>query len=350
MMNLRKFVDSMNRQGQRSSPKYRARGVTYGFKAPVSMCLVPFFARFYGKGAAGGFKFILVVRDGRDIAFSGNQSPVTKFYRANYGEADYERWNSLPEVRGIKLWSDWNSDAAAWSQRHANGKTFDSLTVHTEDLVDPETKFETVRRIVGFVGAQHITNDELCCMVVAPEEFMGSHSKDVKGRGQHGDAAKSKLKSRYGHWQAKVEGKDALREALHREGKRGLEMFGYEPVRERDLSSMDGYQCTLTHAQCQHRGISPGQKTPSASVIETLQDSAQCHFEKHTDYKGGGSDIRSTNAPNPQACCVQCVQEPGCRFFTYDVEQTLCYFKSSQGQRAQGSPATFPSLVSGILK
>lgn len=38
-----------------------------------------------------------------------------------------------------------------------------------------------VRQIAGFVGAESLTNDDLCCMVVQPEEFMGSHSKDVQG-------------------------------------------------------------------------------------------------------------------------------------------------------------------------
>lgn len=43
-----------------------AKGVSYGFKAPVSMLMVPYFLHEFGK-----LKFILVVRDGRDIAFSG---------------------------------------------------------------------------------------------------------------------------------------------------------------------------------------------------------------------------------------------------------------------------------------
>ena len=39
-----------------------------------------------------------VVRDGRDIAFSGNQSPVTKFYRQTYSEAAFNKWSRMPEV------------------------------------------------------------------------------------------------------------------------------------------------------------------------------------------------------------------------------------------------------------
>ncbi len=35
------------------------------------------------------------------------------------------------------------------------------VQVHTEDLIDPETKFEAVRQIAGFVGSDGFTNDEL---------------------------------------------------------------------------------------------------------------------------------------------------------------------------------------------
>ena len=37
--------------------------------------------------------------------------------------------------------------------------------MHTEDLIDPDTKFETVRQVAGFVGAEGLSNDDLCCMV-----------------------------------------------------------------------------------------------------------------------------------------------------------------------------------------
>lgn len=72
-------------------------------------------------------------------------------------------------------------------------------------------------QVAGFVGADHFTNDELCCMVVQPEEFMGSHSKEVKGRGEQGSQASNKLKSRFGHWRAKVEGHPELEAELQRE-------------------------------------------------------------------------------------------------------------------------------------
>ena len=38
--------------------------------------------------------------------------------------------------------------------------------------------------------------------MVQPEEFMGSHAKEEKSRGQKGDAAADKLAKRFGHWSA----------------------------------------------------------------------------------------------------------------------------------------------------
>ncbi len=46
----------------------RATGVSLGIKAPVAMTLVP-----YWQSLLPNFKFLHVVRDGRDIAFSANQ-------------------------------------------------------------------------------------------------------------------------------------------------------------------------------------------------------------------------------------------------------------------------------------
>lgn len=67
------------------------------------------------------------------------------------------------KVRGIKLWSEWNSDVHEYGIRRneARDADFEHLTIHTEDLIDPDVKFETVREIAGFVGANDWTNDQL---------------------------------------------------------------------------------------------------------------------------------------------------------------------------------------------
>jgi hypothetical protein len=47
------------------------------------MLLLPIFSEAWN---GVGIKFLHVTRDGRDIAFSGNQSPVRKFYDTYYSQ------------------------------------------------------------------------------------------------------------------------------------------------------------------------------------------------------------------------------------------------------------------------
>ena len=152
---MTRFLESMRRQGNSGAAHLprdaKAVGAAYGFKAPVSMLLLPFFHQvlifklpenrhvliavymfagvqkgrpqifagatiFYSsnfnlqtsifklqssnvaRGMDRSYFWRQVVRDGRDIAFSGNQSPVKKFYKSSFSEQAYETWNHMPEV------------------------------------------------------------------------------------------------------------------------------------------------------------------------------------------------------------------------------------------------------------
>jgi len=52
-------------------------------------------------------------------------------------------------VRAMQLWSSWNADVAELGARHnaARNPSYEHLVVHTEDLIDAETKFEAVRGV-----------------------------------------------------------------------------------------------------------------------------------------------------------------------------------------------------------
>lgn len=258
----------------------------------------------------------------------------------------------------MQLWSSWNSDVNDWGQRRNKMRdaNFEHLTVHTEDLIDPSTKFETVRQVAGFVGALGWSNDELCCMVVQPEEFMGSHAKEIgnKGRGEVGEKAKDQLSKRFGHWHAKLERKPELSAALHKEGARGLRDFGYEPeVLTRHPPPLDGYVCTMTPDECLSKGLAPDPKTThtrgvggskhapssprahkdSGSTV-VPSDSGSCAYEKSigTDFNGKASgDLVAVDAPDASSCCNDCASHEGCNFFTYDPSQALCYLKKAKG-------------------
>ena len=78
--NLNKFLVGKENEMEREIKRKHETGIRWGFKAPVSMLVTPFLHKM-----TGALKMLHVVRDGRDISFSGNQSPVNKFYRQTYG-------------------------------------------------------------------------------------------------------------------------------------------------------------------------------------------------------------------------------------------------------------------------
>jgi hypothetical protein len=153
---VRKLLESLE-----SAETVAAENVRFGFKAPVSMLLLPIFLETFGR-----VKFLHIVRDGRDIALSRNTSPVDKFYKTFYAHAE-EQIQRLrgttdgKEVEAIQLWNDWNSQVLEWERRNSDGRTFDYLTIRTEDLLSPETKFESLVKLADFVGSPR-TGDELC--------------------------------------------------------------------------------------------------------------------------------------------------------------------------------------------
>lgn len=111
--------------------------VSWGFKAPVSMTLVPFFEQAWGQA-----KFLHVVRDGRDIAFSGNQTPIEKFYKHTFAPGTREGDLKEPELKAIKMWNVWNAGLYQWAAKRntAGHVKVDYLLLHVEDLIDPAAK------------------------------------------------------------------------------------------------------------------------------------------------------------------------------------------------------------------
>lgn len=139
--------------------------VHYGFKAPITMLLLPALRQVFGS-----VKFLHVVRDGRDIAVSDNQSPVKKFYDYFYGDAiqrrsayDHEDDESLKSVMAIQLWNDWNRQVEEWSWKHNDGRSLDFLTIRTEDLLSPNLKYQVLKQLSHFVGSPR-TPLEICCL------------------------------------------------------------------------------------------------------------------------------------------------------------------------------------------
>ena len=246
-----------------------ARRVSFAFKAPVAMTLTPYWAHLEPH-----FKLLHVLRDGRDIAFSANQSPVQKFYADMYGSDSRD-----PRVKSIRLWSDWNAQVYTWateyitrlrnmysgsyggdvasSNSHASPeRSFSYMALHTEDLASEKVsdRYRAILALSRWVGST-LSQQALCCLAQSSAQFMGSHDRtsraDVR-MSNRGDEQRE-LSRRYGKWRPVVKSSPQLGQMLGTAGKEGLELFGYEPPSALNYPPLnaDGqdFQCTEPTAE-----------------------------------------------------------------------------------------------------
>lgn len=139
--------------------------IQYGFKAPVSMLLLPVLLETFET-----IKFLHVIRDGRDIALSSNTSPVDKFYQTFYPNATEQEKRiqkaigndtvQVKQVMAMQLWNDWNTQVYEFGTNHPS---IDYLPIKTEDLLSPDTRFEAIQQIAEFVGSP-LSREQICCL------------------------------------------------------------------------------------------------------------------------------------------------------------------------------------------
>ena len=299
------------------------QAVLYGFKAPVAMTLAPCFAE-----QSPHFKFVHVVRDGRDIAFSANQGPVNKFYEVMYGRSSSSSSSSSSkgkgrgvmddgihrypgELKGIKLWSDWNSQIYSWADSYhdavermsTSSRSFGYFALHSEDLVSDQlsVKYTVISQLAAFVGSS-LSPTAICCLVLQETEFMGSHDRS-RVRKQYANA---QLSVRYGKWRREVEEGTALFNQLHSYGKEGLQLFGYEPLRaaaeEGDQSSVSCSasmkdQCVFDEEEEEeekgdgYKG-GKGRRVPQRDD-NSYSDGGMCAVVKGVDYAKGSTHYQT---------------------------------------------------------
>jgi hypothetical protein len=155
------------------------RGGPYGWKEPRSIYLLPFLhAQF------PGMRFLHLVRDGRDMAFSANQNQLNK-YGTFMIPPELAGWPR--PVQSIALWSRINRWAADYGESRMRGQY---LRVRFEDLcADPVPQ---VRRVFDFFG---LAGDpaEAARIELSPPESIGrwrGEDPDVLGAlHEHGGAA-----------------------------------------------------------------------------------------------------------------------------------------------------------------
>lgn len=199
--------------------------IIWAFKAPVSMLLLPIFLEVARRKNYGKVKFLHVVRDGRDIAYSGNQSPVKKFYNVSFpaGSSQY-----LPGadsyLRAINLWSIWNTQVHDWERKSVatSSELFDYFILHIEDIVSPsiETRRAAIASVANFVGSP-VDDVGICCLAAQEKRDLGSHTNKKI------DPVQESVESRYGKWKSLAS--EDMTSKLNAVGMEGLRAFGYEP-------------------------------------------------------------------------------------------------------------------------
>jgi len=131
----------------------------WGWKEPRSIYLLPFFHSQFPK-----LKFLHVVRDGRDMAYSSNQNQLRKHGHTLLGWRDRLR---SPPLQSIALWSRINLLAAAYGERHL-GEQY--LRIRFEDLcADP---VPAIRCIFNFFELSGNVN-EIAAREVSPPSTLG---------------------------------------------------------------------------------------------------------------------------------------------------------------------------------
>jgi len=310
-------------------------GVKYGFKAPVAMTLAPWFAEL-----SPHFKLVHVLRDGRDISFSANQGPVTKFFNTMYGAQNAQ----LPgPVKGIKLWSDWNSQIYKWAQEYmkkvdqeslqSSERSFGYFALHSEDLVHPSVsvRYAAIKHLASFVGST-MSSDRLCCIALKESGFMGSHDRTPINKQVKKDT--SSVSKRYGKWHAILEKNPSLSATIHAQGAEGLRIFGYEPQRVLADDSMRGGEYEDEYCSREVHGPSCAALEPKPEPIDfkAYAVSGLCTTQDSIDFIGGDLEAIPLSSQDKTACCRRCKDYEGCAYFVYDTVGEMCYLKSLSQQ------------------
>ena len=123
----------------------RGKEVDWGWKSPRSIYLLQFLHSIFLK-----MKYIHVIRDGRDMAFSKNQNQLLKYGDILLGK----KFSTFSQpARSAALWNTVNLTAADYGEKHLENRY---LQVLYEDLCqNPKTTIDT---ILNFIGSKNKAN------------------------------------------------------------------------------------------------------------------------------------------------------------------------------------------------
>ena len=331
---------------------HSASNVEYAFNAPVSLLFVPIL-----HDLLPSFKFLHVLRDGRDIAFSANHGPVDKFYKDMF---DREPGVSDMERKSIQLWSDWNSQIYNWSlttleaqsrvSAERNKHEYSYFALHIEDIAagSVAVKYRTMVELANWVGSSASLRD-ICCMAHANAIFLGSHDFS-KSKSTSSDT----VSSSYGKWRRNPN--KALVDHLQEIGRPGLSLLGYGDSEDRSyqrlhsLNRQSGSMLNASEHSCEVEPSNcPVMRRPSSVPLLAVQAyslDGVCSIELGTDYRTPHDiAVVDVKQSSPDSCCHLCQSTPPCTFFTLDVTNSLCYLKRDRGEVRKSEASAH--LVSG---
>ena len=134
----------------------------WGWKNPRSMYVLPLIADLFPT-----VRFIHLVRDGRDMATSGNQNQPRKHFEALFGEA----LDETDPSGSIQLWAAANLAIARWGERHLESSY---LRIRFEDLcANPIKEVGTILNFAGFEAATDKIIQDIATEFVTPPESLG---------------------------------------------------------------------------------------------------------------------------------------------------------------------------------
>jgi len=124
------------------------------------MLLMPFLHDFHGE-----IKFLHVIRDGRDMAFSANRNQLRVLEGAVLSAAEVA--DPRLELKAMTFWARTNMLVADYAETHLAN---DYMRIRYEDLgSDP---YSVIWRIIGFVGGD-LSNIARAVEEVRPSRAMG---------------------------------------------------------------------------------------------------------------------------------------------------------------------------------
>jgi hypothetical protein len=131
------------------------RWLAWGWKEPRSMYLLPFWDDLFPT-----LRFLHVVRDGRDMAFSSNQNQLLKHGDAMLGPVTAGQSQPL---RSIALWSCANTMVARYGARHLGDRY---MRIRFEDLCAKPVN--TVAKILVFFGLPRSIAEQAAALITPP--------------------------------------------------------------------------------------------------------------------------------------------------------------------------------------